>query len=132
MPLYSIDGDLMQSVPHDDQFRQWKAALTAQKIQAIDDALGALVDQKLQTGENILTSSWVPSELCHDGGHEWFGTPFFSIWEKSCRQNWEHTGWCFGLFLWEHMMNREEDWCFYKSDDGDIRGTTYFIRRPRN
>lgn len=129
MPLFSIDGDEMTTVPHEDQFEGWKSRLTAQEIDAIHNEFDGLINRKLSSAEEILTSSWMPKELCHDDGHEWYGTPFFVIWEKSCRQNWEQTGWCFGLFLWEHMMNRDEDWCFYKSGDDEIRGTTYFRRR---
>jgi hypothetical protein len=129
MPLFSIDGDEMTRVPHDDQFNDWKSRLSTSEIDAIHNEFDALIDRKLSSGEEILTSSWMPKELCHGDGQEWDGTPFQVIWEKACRQNWDHTGWCFGLFLWEHMMNRDEDWCFYKSGDDEIRGTTYFRRR---
>jgi hypothetical protein len=130
MLLYSIDGVEMTRVPHNDQFDEWQSRLSSQEIEAIHNEFDHMLDRKLSSGQEILTSSWIPKELCHDDGHEWFGTPFQVIWEKACRQNWEHTGWCFGLFLWDHMMKRGEDWCFYKSGgDDDIRGTTYFRRR---
>ena len=38
------------------------------------------------------------------------------------------AGWCFGLFLWEYMMERDDEWLCGKFDkDGvPIGGTTYF------
>ncbi len=130
MTLYSIDSDTpVDHVPHQKQFDEWKSRLTANELAQIDDAFGALIDQKLNAGTEIFTSSWLPSELSPDGPHDLDRTPFFVIWEKACRENWEHTGWCFGLLLWEHMMNRDEEWCFYKSGDDDIEGTRYFLRK---
>jgi hypothetical protein len=125
MPLYNIDGDLVDYVPHANDFENWKSMLTSSEIIAIQDELNHLVDQKISQG--VLTSSWVPSELAPDS-HDWSGTPFQVIWDKACSGSWEQTGWCFGLFLWQCMRERNEEWCFIKSGDDDIQGTTYFLR----
>ena len=120
--------DEVSGVPHKLQFDQWKAALSAAELAAIDQALDTLISEKVSAGKDIVTSSWLPKELCPGGGHDWDGTPFMVIWEKACRRSWSQTGQCFGLFLWEHMMNRPERWHFMKCElDGvPIAGTTYF------
>ena len=120
--------DPIHSVPHADQFQTWKGRLSAQELTAIHAEFDKVIGRRVASGNEILTSNWLPSELCQEGGAVWGGTPFWPIYESACRQNWQHAGWCFGLLLWEYMMERDDDWLCGKFDkDGvPIGGTTYF------
>jgi hypothetical protein len=115
--LYSIDrGDIVRSVPHADTFKLWKSRLNATEIKAVKFELNRRVD-----GGEIHTSSWMP-------GRDWTGTVFQPIWEKACLKNVDEAAKCFGLFLWEVMMERPETWAFgrYKLNEIKIEGMTYF------
>jgi hypothetical protein len=125
MTLYSPDGIEITDVPHQAEFDLYKDRLTEEQIVAIQYALSQFVDGEMAAGKTFVTSSWVPNAITHDDGHEWAETPFYPIWDLACGHSWEQSGWCFGLFLWEHMMGREEDWMFYQKDD--IRGKTYHL-----
>lgn len=130
MPLYWFEhpSDPITEVPHLEQFRIWHSRLDGPTLGAIEAEFDRVLDDRSTNGNEVLTSNWLPSELCPDGGQEWYGTPFWPIYETACRQNWQHAGWCFGLLLWDYMMRREEDWLCGKFDkDGvPIGGTTYF------
>lgn len=97
-------------------FDIWRSRLTEQECQAIMTRL----DEMIETGE-IHTSSWMP-------GSDWTGTPFQAIYEKACRENSEQAAQCFGLFVWQAVMNRPERWACgrYEKDGVPIRGMTYF------
>jgi hypothetical protein len=130
MPLFAVgDSDKqVTTVPHRDDFKRWIDRLDKSEQQAIRDELDRLIDRKVESGEDIVTSSWMPSELCPNGGDDWDGTPFQVIWDKACLQSWDQTAQCFGLFVWERMMDRAEAWHFMRCElDGDaIGGMTYF------
>ena len=131
MPLYAIDSDApVKRIPHCEDYDTWKSRLTTQELDAINARFDELIGRDVAAGREVFTSSWLPGELSSQGSHEW-EWPFHAIWEKACNQSWEQTGFCFGLLVWEHMMNRVEDWCFIKSQDGEIEGTKYFLRRTR-
>jgi hypothetical protein len=128
MSLHAVgDDSAVTKIPHHAQFQAWKNRLSAGELQAIDVRLGQNIDEKIASGEKIVTSSWLPKDLC-PGGDDWHGTPFQIIYDKACGSSWIATGQCFGLFVWEHMMNRPEKWHFMKCelDSVPIAGTTYF------
>ncbi len=115
--LYSLDRlQLVKSVPHEREFRIWTSRLSAAEMKAIKDELNRRVD-----GGEIHTSSWIP-------GSNWGGTAYQPIWEKACMKNVEAAAKCFGLILWQVMMERPEMWAFgrYKLRDVPIEGMTYF------
>ncbi len=112
--LYDIDRRRITLVPHEDDYRRWRAALPDADFQAIWKELDSRVGQG-----DILTSSWMP-------GHDWSKSVFEPIFQTACRQSFEKAGWFFGLILWDVIMNREEARCFIKDPDGGIKGTTYF------
>lgn len=112
--LYSIDGHLMKSIPHRDEYLIWRDRLKkVEKLQPIIDELNSRIDQS----NNVLTSSWIP-------GSDWTNTVYQPIYEVACNYNEEHSAFCFGLILWEVFMEREDEWYFHKSEN--IRGITYF------
>lgn len=134
MSLHVVGEDgAVTRIPHLDRFTAWKKRLSAAELQAIDERLRKSIDAKITGGEEIVTSSWLPKELC-PSGDDWQGTPFQVIYDKACGSSWIATGQCFGLFLWEHLMNRSEKWHFMKCEvDGmPIAGTTYFRCRQHH
>jgi len=80
------------------------------------------------SGAEVHTSSWMP-------GSNWVGTEFQPIWEKACQKNVVSAAKCFGLILWEVMMEHPEAWSFgrYKLNEIPIEGMTYFrIHLPKD
>lgn len=115
--LYSLDKlQVVKTIPHEAEYRRWYSRLSDTEVSAITDELNRKIDQ----GE-IHTSSWMP-------GRNWIGTVFQPIWEKACQKNQDSAAKCFGLMLWEVMMNRPEAWAFgrYKLNEVSIEGLTYF------
>ena len=115
--LYSL-GQMKKitAVPHAAEFKVWTSRLSPQDLKAIKDEL----NKRVNKGE-VHTSSWMP-------GHNWAGTPFLPIWEKACLKNVDAAAKCFGLILWQVMMDRPEAWTFgrYALKDIKIEGMTYF------
>lgn len=130
MTIYWVDNpnEQISKVPHQTQFQQWKSRLDQSHIAAIHAEFDKMISNREASQNKILTSNWLPSELCQEGGMEWGGTPFWPIYEDACNKSIQQAGWCFGLLLWEYMMNRDDEWICGKFDmDGvPIGGTTYF------
>jgi len=115
--LYSLDRfQLVTTVPHNREFVAWTSRLSAAEIKAIKDELNHRIN-----GSEVQTSSWIP-------GSNWTGTVFQPIYEKACLKNVDAAAMCFGLILWQVMMERPEEWSFgrYKLKDIPIEGLTYF------
>ena len=113
MPLFNIDKERITAVPHHSEYSVWRRRLVqSNDLDPIKNELNLKVD-----GGDIHTSSWMP-------GNDWRKTPFQPIYDVACGNVEEFSGYCFGLILWEVMMERDEDWCFIKSEN--ILGTTYF------
>src|SRR3954454_25085175 len=102
--LYSIDDPdtPITKVPHRRDYDVWKHRLSPPKLAKIIRKLNTMID-----GDEVHTSSWMP-------GRNWIGTAFQPIWEKACLKNDEAAAKCFGLILWEVMMEHPEDWSFRK------------------
>ena len=116
--LYSVDSDkCLHSTPHEIDFRRWRARLTDTEYDAITTELNGRID-----GSSIQTSSWLP-------GKNWAGTVYDPIYQKACDQDPVASAKCFGLILWNVMLNRPETWAFgrCKLKDIPIEGLTYFV-----
>lgn len=128
--LYRVgeSSNPVTSVPHAPDFNRWKGRLASVELKAIEGELDNLITAKISSGEDIVTAGWLPGELCPNGSHDWAGTPFESIYDKACRGSWGQTAMCFGLFVWERIMKREEAWHFMRCElDGEpISSMTYF------
>ncbi len=120
--LFSIDtGEYIDYIPHESDFKLWRSRLTDDEYQAIVNELEQLI-----SGNEVHTSSWIP-------GNDWSGTVYDPIYQKSCDQNPELSGMCFGLFLWVTIQNRDDVWGFgrYEKNGTPISGMTYFrLDRP--
>lgn len=118
MPLYAIGNqqEEITEVPHRKNYETWVPRIPANDLEAIRRELNARID-----GGVVHTSSWIP-------GADWQDTVFQPIYTLACRYNEESAAKCFGLILWEVMMERPEKWSFghYELNDVPIEGLTYF------
>ncbi len=108
-------------IPHQREYDIWTSRLTAQQIETIKDEI-----RKKIAGDEVATAGWIP-------GAHWGNTPFHPIYETACRCNKETAGMCFGLFVWETLMEHEDYWGFgkYEVNNIPIRSMTYFKVNPR-
>jgi hypothetical protein len=74
----------------------------------------------LDSGE-VHTTSWMP-------GSDWGPTPFDPIYWDAAKQDPVAAAKCFGLFVWECVLERDEAWGsgHYEKDGYPIKGRTYF------
>ena len=110
-------GKLITAVPFQSEFQQWKSRMTAPDKAAIKLAIHQLLD----SGE-VHTTSWIP-------GPNWGGTPFDPIYSDGTKRDPVAAAKCFGLFVWECVLEREhEAWGsgHYEKDGYPIKGRTYF------
>lgn len=116
--LFTTDRKKIDRIPHLSEYEVWKSRLTPKQFQAIVEELNSRVD-----GSKVHTSSWMP-------GPDWSHTVFQPIYEQACGRDNQSAAMCFGLILWEVMMNRPETWYFCKDPESGIKGTRYFIPGP--
>lgn len=119
--LWDVQEDReIKTIPHKQNYDVWISRLTGQEMQDIKATLNEMIN-----GTEIRTSSWMP-------GADWNGTPFQAIYEKAAQRNPSVAAKCFGLMLWEVIMERPEKWAFgrYEKDGVPIEGMTYFQLRP--
>ena len=71
--------------------------------------------------DEIHTAGWMP-------GSDWTDTPFQPIYEKAAQQSFDAAARCFGLMVWEVMMERPERWTSgrFEKDGEPIGSRTYF------
>ena len=120
--LFSIDDtrNPISYIPHEREYRVWLGRLTNAQQQAIMDELARMADHG-----DVHTSSWMP-------GHDWTGKVFQPIWEFACLKNDDAAAKCFGLMLWEAMMNCPEAWSSgrFEKNSIPIGGLTYYRIYP--
>lgn len=109
-------GHEIKQVPFRSKFELWKSQLDPNQIAAIKSEIHELLDHG-----PIHTTSWIP-------GKDWWGTPYFPIWDRATRQNDEEAAKCFGLFVCNCVLERPERWGYghYEKDGVPIKGRTYF------
>lgn len=122
MPLFRVE-DLKQAtkIPYEKKNQKYMQRFKEGELDKIEDYLNQLIDKQMKSGENILTSSWIP-------GKNWEGTVFDPIYYV-CNQNDIKAGMLFGTILFGVFMNRSEKWYYgrYQLNGEDIRGLTYFM-----
>ncbi len=119
--LYSIEqGDYVNNIPHELEYIVWKSRLAIDEIEAIIYEIKRSI-----RGNEIKTAGWIP-------GSDWTNTVFEPIYSKACLYNMDDAAKCFGLFVWEVMMNDDEVWSFgrYEIDCIPVRSLTYFKVHP--
>ena len=124
--LYSADSQkYVTIIPHIKEFDFWTSRLSRQELDNIRNKLDSMIDS-----DEIHTAGWMP-------GADWTDTEFEPIYSKACQHNERLAGMCFGIFVWETMMNRDDTWGFgkYEKDNTPIESMTYFrfgVPPPRN
>jgi hypothetical protein len=115
--LYSVDtAKYIDDIPHTLEYRTWLSRLPQSDLDLIRQELIRRIE-----GDEIHTSSWMP-------GSDWTGSIFYPIYERACLRNQEAAAMCFGLILWQILLERQEVWGFgrYEKDGIPIKGLTYF------
>lgn len=107
-------------VPHKKEYDVWISRLSSEQIQYIKDEILRRI-----SGEEVKTAGWIP-------GSDWRETPFQPIYEIACRSNEKAAGKCFGLLVWETLMEHEDYWGFgkYELNNLPIESMTYFKVHP--
>lgn len=121
--LWDVDKKReITQMPHKQNYDMWISRLSNQEIQSIKAEILSRIK-----GDKVATTGWIP-------GSDWTNTPFQPIYEKACLFSKEAAGMCFGLIVWEIMMEHEKCWSFgrYKLKDVPIRSMTYFRVDPDN
>lgn len=111
----------INNIPHKREYDVWISRMTQAEIQGIKTEILKRIE-----GDEIATAGWIP-------GSNWSGTPFHSIYEQACRFDEDASAKCFGLMVWETMMEHEDYWGFgrYELNNLPIRSMTYFKVHPR-
>ena len=106
--------------PHKNEYDLWMSRLTKEDILAIKTEICGRIE-----GDEIATAGWIP-------GSDWSNTPFQPIYEKACRFDVISAGKCFGLMVWQVIMEHEDRWAFgrYELNNIPIESMTYFKVRP--
>ena len=121
--LWDVDKKkVIVTIPHRREFDAWKARLSRDEVQNIKEVILDLIHRK---GDEIATAGWLPE-------NKWGEPPFLAIHEKACRQNVAASGKCFGLFVWEALMEHQDYWSFgrYELNNLPIESMTYFKVHP--
>ncbi len=89
-------------------------------IQAIFDELNRLIDEVVDTPEELITAGWLP-------GNDWTGTVWDAIYVAANRDC-SRAAMVFGALVFEAIIERPETWSLgkYQVDGRDIGSTTYF------
>jgi len=119
--LWDVDKQkVVQNIPHKNQYDLWMSRLCHDDIKEIKSE----ILQRIK-GDKVATAGWIP-------GSDWRGTPFQAIYEQACRFDQESAAKCFGLIVWETMMEHEDYWGFgrYELNYLPIKSMTYFKVSP--
>jgi hypothetical protein len=116
--LYSINDQTtpITRIPHAKEFDAWTAKLTAEQKDTIKRELRQRID-----GGEVHTSSWIP-------GENWENSPFQPIHDVACSKNRSAAAKCFGLFVWQVVIDHPGRWAFgrFEKNGIPIEGMTYF------
>lgn len=122
--IWDIDKDReIIDIPHRQEYAAWISRLSSEQIQ---DIKAEILRRIRIGGDEIATAGWLP-------GPDWSGTPFQPIYEYACLRNRDAAGKCFGIFVWETLMEHNDCWGFgrYEVNNVPIQSMTYFkLREP--
>ncbi len=138
--LSTIDGKSINRVPHLADFVAVQRSLGPERLAAVRADLNRIIDEMApdtQTGNRSFSSSFLGSELTpwpyplahlYDVAREILGE---AAEEQDVQ---DQAGLIFGLFVWECILNRDEEWVFYDPNlsshdpNREITGKVYFER----
>lgn len=136
--LYTIDGKRITRVPHRDDFKSVLDLLGDTRAEEVRQGLVEIIDNldpDRNRGTRTFSSSFLGSELSP------WPYPLKHIYDISWDIEGENApdevvelraGLIFGLFVWESIMERDEDWVFYDPNlsstdpNREITGKVYF------
>lgn len=106
----------IKAIPHKREYKIWISRLTTQQVETLKEEI-----RKRIAGNKVATAGWIP-------GLDWNDTPFQLIYEIACKCDKEASGMCFGLLVWETLMEHEDCWGFgrYELNKIPIKSITYF------
>lgn len=106
----------VDTIPHCGNFELWRSRLTSEQLDATCNELRNMID-----GNEVPTGGWMP-------GNSWIGLPWEPIYTDACRGSREASGYCFGLFVWDILLEQSDIWGFgrYERYGVPIRSMTYF------
>ena len=138
--LSTLDGKRINKVPHSEDFEVVQRRLGPDRLAAVRTDLDQIVEgitPDANTNLRTFSSSVLGSKLTpwpyplahlYDVAWEILGE---SAEEKDVQ---DRAALVFGLFVWECIMNREEEWVFYDPNlngydpNREITGKVYFER----
>jgi hypothetical protein len=138
--LKSMDGDEIKKVPHANDFDSVQRRLGMERLGSVRAALNRIIDEMTpdsKTGRRTFSSSHLGSKLdpwpyplahLYDVASEILGD---SAEERDVH---DRSALIFGLFVWECIMHRDEEWMFYdpnlssRDPNREITGKIYFER----
>lgn len=122
MPLFSIDDEEQNHIPHKPTYDLWMANLSENDFSKILEALHDVMDNTPPDNQ-VITSSYIP-------GSDWSGSPYEPIYH-ACREDWEAARLFFGQLVWRAVQLHPERWYFIRQERDDDRpiGLTYFRGR---
>jgi len=138
--LQTLDGKSIDYVPHAQEFAALQRCLGLERLQEVRADLNRIIDDMLpddQTGQRTFSSSFLGSKLTpwpyplahlYDAAREMMGD---AADEQDVQ---DRAALNFGLFVWECIVNRGEEWVFYdpnlssRDPNREITGKVYFER----
>jgi hypothetical protein len=136
--LSNIQGKLMQGVPHAKDFERVLRLLGPERADAARAHLNQIIDEMAPspgTGVRVFSSSHLGSNLSP------WTCGLKHLYDVACEELGEsaedrdieaRAALIFGLFVWECIVNRGENWVFYdpnlssRDPNREIIGKTYF------
>jgi hypothetical protein len=136
--LKNIKGEEIRRLPHAKEFALVMAKLGAKRADEVRRFLNDIIDNlppDKKTGKRTFNSSHLGSKLSpwpsplvylYDVTREMLGS---NVDEEDVQ---DRSGMLFGLFVWEIMMSRDDDWVFWdpnldpRDPNREVAGKVYF------
>jgi hypothetical protein len=140
--LSALDGKPVSKVPHSAEFSAVLHRLGTTRVEAIRAELNRIIDAMApdaQTKLRTFSSSFLGSKLTpwQPPLEEIYLTARDTLGASADEHDvQDRAAQMFGLFVWECIMNRDEEWVFYDPNltpndpNREITGKVYFEREP--
>ena len=138
--LKTLDDKEIKVVPHAAAFLAAKKALGTVRTEEVKTELDAIIDRMLpdqKTNLRTFSSSHLGSNLSPwqaPLSHLYHVAREMEAKNATEQEVQDRAALLFGQFIWECIMNRNEEWCFYdpnissRDPNRDITGKIYFER----
>ena len=138
--LKTLDGKTISRVPHARDFNAVCRRLGPERLEAVRAHLNRIVDEMApdsQSSRRTFSSSFLGSKLApwpHPLAHLYYVAREILGQDTEEPEVQDRAALIFGLFVWECIMNRNEEWVFYdpnlstRDPNREITGKVYFER----